>query len=134
MTRIKQLACFVKPLEFSEHKKGGIMAQLYKVKTEEKDADVDKDGFLRSFGVTHQYTRGEAIKKARMFNGKIEKGMISEQGLCPKCQTHGLEYGAMELQDSMIYYAYSCENCTFEGKEWFELSFQCHTDKNGEEL
>jgi hypothetical protein len=108
--------------------------QLYKVKTNEKGVDVDKEGFLRSFGVTRQYARGEALKKARMFNGKIVKGIISEQGRCPKCQKQNLDYGAQDLQDDSIIYPYECRDCGFLGKEWFELSFQFHSGNDGQDV
>lgn len=55
------------------------MKVRYKVKLNNpKKADhitnhVTKDGYLMSFGRTATYTRGEAIKKARMFDGKIER-------------------------------------------------------------
>lgn len=41
------------------------MVMLYKVKIKE-------DEYLMSFGKVQEYTRGQALKKARMFNGKIE--------------------------------------------------------------
>ncbi|MBN1156719.1 hypothetical protein JXA85_03825, partial [Candidatus Woesearchaeota archaeon] len=48
---------------------------LYKVKLS-KDSDARPDqiinGYLAAFGEVMEYTRGEAIKKARMFNGSIE--------------------------------------------------------------
>lgn len=31
------------------------------------------DGYLASFGTVAEYTRGQAIKKAQMFGGKIEE-------------------------------------------------------------
>ncbi len=103
--------------------------QMYKVK-------LNKGGYLKfkHNKKVAQYTRGEAIKKARMFDGKIEKGMISEQGTCPKCEKQNLDYGAQDLQDDSIIYPYECPDCKFLGKEWFKLSFQCHTDSTGNEL
>lgn len=36
-----------------------------------------KDGYLAGFGIIQTYTRGEAIKKASMFNGSIELVKLS---------------------------------------------------------
>lgn len=35
--------------------------------------NVTRDGFLALYGNPHTYTKGEAQKKARMFNGKVVK-------------------------------------------------------------
>ncbi len=101
--------------------------QLYKVK-------LDIGGYLAASGKVRQYSRGEAIKKARRFKGKIEKGMVSQQGLCPKCEREIREFRNMEIQDFMAVYRYTCSNCKFKGKEWFELAFKYHTDAKGEAL
>ena len=47
---------------------------LYRVKVDLStlDADKTKNGYLAAFGSIVYYTRGQAIKKARMFGGKIE--------------------------------------------------------------
>lgn len=50
--------------------------QLYKVKLNEGHSakpDQNIDGYLAESGMMCLYTRGEAIKKAKAFNGKIEK-------------------------------------------------------------
>jgi hypothetical protein len=51
------------------------MQQMYNVKLE-NDAypqNTTKDGFLSWHGEICNYTRGQAIKKARIFNGKVVK-------------------------------------------------------------
>jgi hypothetical protein len=47
---------------------------LYRVKVDLStlDADKTKNGYLAAFGSITYYTRGQALKKARMFGGKIE--------------------------------------------------------------
>lgn len=57
---------------------GGVLEQsqqLYRVK--------NKDGYLQSFGADAYYTRGEAVKKSKIFDGKVEpanpKFAISEK-------------------------------------------------------
>jgi len=52
----------------------------YRVKLNAKhyaQPDQIKDGYLAGFGVIQTYTRGEALKKARMFEGKIELVKLS---------------------------------------------------------
>ena len=103
--------------------------QLYKVRTEEKGIDVNDDGFLMSFGVVQQYTRGEAIKKARMFNGKISKGEINEQETCPKCNEITLEFTDREINDNVLTWDYTCPHCGFKGFESYNMIFTGHTEQ-----
>jgi|GEM_PF-3623724 hypothetical protein len=51
------------------------MKILYRVRIDPAQVrkDCQKDGYLADYGKIIEYTRGEAIKKARMFGGKIEK-------------------------------------------------------------
>ncbi|HEY4755776.1 MAG TPA: hypothetical protein VIH28_06965 [Ignavibacteriaceae bacterium] len=49
--------------------------KLYRVVLKENNharADQKRNGYLASYGVIQEYTRGEAIKKARAFGGEIE--------------------------------------------------------------
>lgn len=52
------------------------MAEFYRVKVSEGSTQAKPEqiinGYLAAFGEVQKYTRGQAIKKARMFNGKIE--------------------------------------------------------------
>jgi predicted nucleic-acid-binding Zn-ribbon protein len=57
-----------------------------------------------------------------------------EQGLCPKCGSENLDYSISELHDSSLEYPFQCENCGFEGAEWYNLEFACFTDNNGNEV
>jgi hypothetical protein len=46
-----------------------------------------------------------------------------EQGKCPKCKGWSLTYGALELQDDLIYYPFTCDDCGHEDNEWYSLTF-----------
>jgi hypothetical protein len=48
---------------------------LYHVKCDKVKPYTDDEGFLLVFGERELYSRGEAIKKARMFDGKIIKSL-----------------------------------------------------------
>lgn len=52
-----------------------------------------------------------------------------EEGICPICKKPTLEYGALEVQDNMIYYPWECTNCKHKGQEWYELTFVDHIIK-----
>jgi len=47
----------------------------------------------------------------------------TECGVCPKCGSGDLDYGALESIDMMIYYEYECESCGHDGKEWYNTEF-----------
>ena len=51
-----------------------------------------------------------------------------EQGKCPKCNEMELDYGSMDIQDDMVYYPFTCENCGHSGKEWYNLEFNGFSD------
>ena len=53
------------------------------------------------------------------------------QGMCPKCKECHLNYFSMELQDESVNWPYKCNDCGFEGTEWFLLQFGYHMDKEG---
>ncbi len=52
-----------------------------------------------------------------------------EQGVCPKCGSNRLDYGAVEVIDSGVRYPYICPDCKFVGNEYYELVFSGHTDE-----
>lgn len=58
---------------------------------------------------------------------------MEEVGVCPKCGKESLDYGAIEVQDDMIYYPYTCSECGTEGKEWYNIEFVEHTIDEGDE-
>lgn len=52
--------------------------------------------------------------------------MKIEEGVCPKCGCTDLQYEAMEVEGTMIYYPYTCPGCNRTGEEWYSLSFAGH--------
>ena len=51
------------------------------------------------------------------------------QGICPKCNSTGLNYDTIEVIDSGVRYPYICPDCKFVGNEYYELVFSGHTDE-----
>jgi len=56
-----------------------------------------------------------------------------EQGECPKCGEFNLEFGSLELEDNSVFYPVTCK-CGFEGKEYYNLEFDCYYDNNGNKM
>lgn len=58
----------------------------------------------------------------------------NEQGKCPKCGSHELEYESIRVEGDMAYYRYTCNDCGQEGEEWYSLEFAGHNiyAENGE--
>ena len=50
----------------------------------------------------------------------------NEQGYCPKCHGYNLDYQPVEMEDTMCYYRYKCEDCGQEGEEWYNMEFAGH--------
>lgn len=46
-----------------------------------------------------------------------------EQGVCPKCRSKNIEYGAAEFEDDLLYYPGKCNECGYEFEEWYALEF-----------
>ena len=44
-------------------------------------------------------------------------------GYCANCNKENIEYGSQVLCDNNLYYLYHCEDCGYDGKEWFELKY-----------
>ena len=63
-----------------------------------------------------------------------KKYIKSEAGTCPRCGKENLDHGAIGSDDGGIYYPYTCLYCNFEGREWYNLTFDCHTSENGEDI
>ena len=49
-----------------------------------------------------------------------------QAGQCPKCGGNNLEYGVSEPLDGSIYYPYTCQDCNFDGDEFYNLEFVGH--------
>lgn len=71
MSDTPQLDGFMVKKAISNRKEHQNMYIVKLTETSEADPDQVADGHLGTFGQIKEYTRGEAIKKARMFNGKI---------------------------------------------------------------
>ncbi len=53
---------------------------------------------------------------------------IEFAGVCPKCGEHDLAYEICVNTAEYLYYPYTCEDCDFNGKEWYTIKFYEHTD------
>ena len=49
-------------------------------------------------------------------------------GVCPNCDSEALDYGDSHIEDGQMYYEVSCDDCGWEGMEWFTLHFTEYTD------
>ena len=61
-----------------------------------------------------------------------------KQGNCPKCNSDDLSY---TTKDSLrgdgvevIYFPFTCNNCEFEGREYYDLTFSGFEDNDGNEI
>jgi hypothetical protein len=55
----------------------------------------------------------------------------NQEGMCPSCGKYGdLDYSAMVNYDGGVYYPYVCK-CGFDGREYYMLKFDSHTDEEG---
>lgn len=46
-----------------------------------------------------------------------------DNNLCPKCLKDTLNWGHFESVDNGGYYDATCENCDFEGRQWWNMVF-----------
>lgn len=54
-----------------------------------------------------------------------------EKGKCPKCGSLNLNYETnVDTSDEEIYYPFVCDDCGFEGKEYYRLKFITITSKS----
>ena len=62
--------------------------------------------------------------------------MCKEIGKCPRCGSERLDYDAFELGSigGTAYYPFTCNDCGFTGREWYDLNFSGYTDEDGEEM
>ena len=55
-----------------------------------------------------------------------------DQGTCPKCGSVELEYTEYkECSTEFVGYPYKCSACEFEGTECYKISFDYHSDRQG---
>ena len=52
----------------------------------------------------------------------IEKQGFKE-GVCPFCNSIGLDYGAVELETGFLFYLATCRNCGATGREYYNIEF-----------
>ena len=50
----------------------------------------------------------------------------AEEGVCPKCGSNDLDYGAIEISGNSVYYPWTCEHCGCVGEEYYDLMFAGH--------
>lgn len=48
---------------------------------------------------------------------------IYEQGKCPQCLSENLTYETCVNEGEQLYYPFVCDDCGFEGKEWYKLYY-----------
>lgn len=55
---------------------------------------------------------------------------------CPKCYKRLLLANNIEYDffDDIVYREYVCDNCGFEGKEYYQLTFIGHTNKDKRDI
>jgi hypothetical protein len=58
--------------------------------------------------------------------GDMYKDNLVEQGNCPKCNGTDLDYTILEINDNMLHYPWTCNDCGTKGKEWYSLEFIGH--------
>jgi len=47
----------------------------------------------------------------------------SQQGYCPQCQSQNLQYETCINDGEQLYYPFACNDCDYEGKEWYRLTY-----------
>ena len=63
------------------------------------------------------------------------KIISNEQGKCPYCNSHNIEYSSADFEENMVYYQCECEECKRYFEEWYELKFAGHNGgRNGNYL
>ena len=49
---------------------------------------------------------------------------VSCNGQCPICGSENLDYKCLEIADGdMVFYPFICNDCNFQGRENYELSY-----------
>jgi len=50
---------------------------------------------------------------------------LEKEGQCPNCEKEGtLNYGAIETEDTEVFFPVDCTSCQWEGEEYYELKFK----------
>jgi len=53
----------------------------------------------------------------------MEKFKIQKQGYCPQCGSNNLDYGDTKLEGESLGYKFACNECDYEGVEWYDLKY-----------
>lgn len=61
----------------------------------------------------------------------IMDSMHHKMGVCPSCSGDQLVYECISDTSGgeMVSYSYICDDCHFDGKEWYSLTFVAHTQE-----
>jgi hypothetical protein len=92
------------------------------------------NGFLVSFNslVLFEYFQAIVFLVWESVNTYFRRNKM-KQGHCPKCNSDDLSYETIvdvTPSDQAIYYPFECNNCGFEGKEYYNLHFTEFTDED----
>ena len=52
-----------------------------------------------------------------------KKQRFNEINRCAKCGSLHLTYGVIELVGDQVYYPVQCDECDWNGQEWYKLTF-----------
>ena len=50
------------------------------------------------------------------------------------CGSTDLEYSALETNGTLAFFPYTCYDCNFKGKEFYNMTFKDHTDSDGNRI
>lgn len=54
---------------------------------------------------------------------KKKEKLIQEQGACPRCGSHNMDYGDTDLDGESMGYDFTCKDCGTYGKEWYDMTY-----------
>lgn len=60
----------------------------------------------------------------------MKKYISNNQGICPCCNSDNLDYDAVQFEDNMLYFPFTCLNCETQGEEWYSMDFTGHNVEN----
>jgi len=65
---------------------------------------------------------------ARIMESMLKESQFksNRQGECPVCGEQDLDYGAVEFEDDMEYFPWTCNQCGAQGEEWYSRDFAGH--------
>ena len=57
----------------------------------------------------------------------MESNKETKEGHCPKCDSQNINYGCLDVSDSLVYYPIECNDCGHEDEEYYSLTFVGHS-------